>query len=71
METLPIRKKICDIRLCVNFRNLSKLSLKDNYPLPKMDQLLQRVLGSNKISMLDGFSGYNQILVSPEDRQKT
>ena len=36
-----------------------------------MDQLLQRVLGANRISMLDGFSGYNQILVNSKDREKT
>lgn len=50
-----VRKKNGEIRLCVDFRNLNKLSLKDNYPLPKMDQLLQRVLGYDRISMLDGF----------------
>ncbi|KAH9295191.1 hypothetical protein KI387_038889, partial [Taxus chinensis] len=46
-------------------------SLKDNYPLPIMDQVLQAVTGSEMLSMLDGFSGYNQIEVSPEDQFKT
>ena len=36
-----VRKKNGEIRLCVDFRNLNKVSLKDNYPLPKMDQILQ------------------------------
>ena len=53
------RKKTGEIRLCVDFRNLNKVSLKYNYPLPKMDHILQRVVGSSKISLLDGFSGYN------------
>ena len=43
----------------------------DNYPLPKMDHILQRVAGSSRISLLDGFSGYNQILVHEDDQTKT
>ena len=50
---------------------MSKVSLKDNYPLPKMDQILQKVVGSERISTMDGFLGYNQIKVLPEDRDKT
>ena len=42
---VPVRKKNGKIRLCVDFRNLNKVSLKDNYLLPKMDQILQRVVG--------------------------
>jgi len=38
-------KKTGEIRICVDFRNLNKVSLKDNYPLQKMDHILQRVLG--------------------------
>jgi hypothetical protein len=54
-----VRKKSDDIRLCVDFSNLNQLSLKDNYPLPNMEHLLQRVTGAGMMSMLDGFSGYN------------
>ena len=54
---VPTRKKTGEIILCVNFQNLNKVSLKDNYPLPKMDHILQRVVGSSKMSLLDGFSG--------------
>jgi hypothetical protein len=66
-----VRKKNGDIRLCVDFRNLNQLSLKDNYPLPNMEHLLQRVTGAGMISMLDGFSGYNQVLLKREDQLKT
>jgi hypothetical protein len=66
-----LRKKNADIRLCVNFRNLNQLSLKDNYPLPNMEHLLQRVIGAGMMSMLDGFSGYNQVLVKREDQLKS
>ena len=54
---VPTRKKTGEIILCVDLRNLNKVSLKDHYPLPKMDHVLQRVVGSSKISLLDGFSG--------------
>ena len=67
---VPTKKKTNDIRLYVDLKNLNKASLKDNYPLPKMDQILQRVVGSTRISSLDGFSGYNQILVHPDDQPK-
>jgi hypothetical protein len=65
-----VRKKSGEICLCVDFRNLNKCSLKDNYPLPKMDHILQRVVGSHRIYLLDGYSGYNQIAVCEEDKEK-
>jgi hypothetical protein len=68
---VPIRKKNREIRLCVDFRNLNRCSLKDNYSLPKMDHILQRVVDAKRISMLDGYSGYNQISVVEEDKKKT
>jgi len=67
---VPTRKKTAEIRLCVDLRNVNKVSLKDNYPLPKMDHILQRVVGASRISLLDGFSGFNQILVHPDDQEK-
>jgi hypothetical protein len=66
-----VRKKTSDIRLCVDFRNLNQLSLKDNYPLPNMEHLLQRVTGEEMMYMLDGFLGYNQVLLKREDQLKT
>jgi hypothetical protein len=44
---------------------------KDNYLIPPMEQLLQTMSGSDTFSLLDGFLGYNQVLVSEEDRLKT
>lgn len=55
----------------VDFINLNKASLKDNYPLPKMDQLIQMVLGAQRLSMIDGFLGYNQVNVDQAVREKT
>ena len=56
---VPVRKKNGEIQICVDFRNLNRCSLKDNYQLPKMDHILQRVVGSKCLSMIDGFSIYN------------
>ena len=64
---VSVRKKTREIMLCIDFRNLNKASLQDNYPLPKMDHTLQRVVGYKIISLIDGFSGYNQVLVLPSD----
>lgn len=66
-----VRKKNGEIRICVDFRNLNMASLKDNYPLPNMDTLLQNVIRAGMLSMLDGFSGYNQVMVHLDDRSKT
>ena len=68
---VPVKKKNGEIRLFVDFWNMNKSYLNDNYPLPKMDHLPQKFLGANGISMLDGFYGYNQIMVSPADQDKT
>jgi hypothetical protein len=68
---LPVRKKNGEIRLCVDFRNLNKCSRKDNYSLPKMEHILQKVSGSSVMSFIDEFSRYNQIVVHPDDREKT
>lgn len=60
-----------EIRLCVDFQNLNRASLKDNYPLPKMDHILQKVTSYYRLSMFDGFSGYKQVSVDKEDQKKT
>lgn len=64
-----VRKKNGELRLCVDFRDLNRASLKDHYPLTSIE--LQVVSGSERFSLLDGYSGYNQILVKEEDQYKT
>jgi hypothetical protein len=71
VKLVPVRKKYGEIRLCVDLWNLNRISKKDNYPLPKMEHILQRVKGAARMSMVDGFTGYNQVSVLPEDREKT
>jgi hypothetical protein len=65
-----VRKKNGDIHIFVDFRDLNRASIKDNYPLPNMEMLLQEVTSSTLMSRLDGFFGYNQVLVVEEDRLK-
>lgn len=67
---VPVRKKNGDIRLCVDFRNLNIASLKDNYGLPNMEAMLQQVTSSELMSMMDGFLGYNQVLVDEKEQFK-
>ena len=66
-----VRKKNGEIRICIDFGNLNQASLKDNYPFPNMENLLQSVIGAGMLSMLDGFSGYNQVQIRKENRGKT
>jgi hypothetical protein len=66
-----VRNKIGDICFCVDFQHLNRKSLKDNYPVPPMEEILQQVSGSQMMSLLDGFSGYNHIALKPSDSHKT
>jgi hypothetical protein len=66
-----VRKKAGEIRICVDFINLNQASLKYNYSLPNMEYLLKRVTGAQMMSILDGFWGYNQVLVKEDDQFKT
>ena len=54
-KIVPVRKKNEEIRICVDFRNLNEASLKDNFPLPNMDHLLQSIAGLEMMSMLNSF----------------
>ena len=58
-------------RICVDFRELNKATLKDYFPLPFIDQMLDTLLGKQYFSFLNGYRGYNQILIAPKDQDKT
>uniref|UniRef100_A0A2N9FW41 Integrase catalytic domain-containing protein n=1 Tax=Fagus sylvatica TaxID=28930 RepID=A0A2N9FW41_FAGSY len=66
-----VKKKNGQIRCCVDFRNLNKACPKDEFPLPNMDLLIDSAAGHAIFSFMDGFSGYNQIFMSPKDAEKT
>ena len=68
---VPVRKKSGDIKICIDFRNMNRASLKDNYPVPAMEHILQSVFESTMLSLLDVFYGYNQVLLVKEDYLKT
>ncbi len=57
--------------ICVYYRKLNKATQKDHFPLPFIDQVLDTLVGKQFFSFLDGFGGYNQIQISPEDQDKT
>ena len=58
-------------RMCIDYRKLNDGTRKDHYPLPFMDQMLERLVGQSFYCFLDGYSGYNQIAVDPKDQEKT
>jgi hypothetical protein len=57
--------------MCVDFTDLNKACPKDSFPLPRIDALVDSTSGYKLLSFMDAFSGYNQILMHPEDRAKT
>jgi len=57
--------------MCIHYRRLNHATRKDHFPLPFMDQMLERLAGQAFYYFLDGYSGYNQIAVSPDDQEKT
>ena len=62
-----VRKKSSEIKICIDFCNLNQASLKDNYLVISMEQIIQSVSLYSLLSLLDGFFGYNQVLVAKED----
>ena len=66
-----MKKKNGQIRCCVDFRNLNKTCPKDKFPLPNIDLLVDSATGNSMFSFMDGYSGYNQILMATKDAEKT
>ncbi|CAN6566333.1 unnamed protein product [Malus baccata var. baccata] len=58
-------------RVCIDYRKLNATTRKDHFPLPFIDQMLERLAGYAFYCFLDGYSGYNQIVIAPEDQEKT
>ncbi|KAL5546225.1 hypothetical protein UlMin_005912 [Ulmus minor] len=59
------------IRCCIDYRDLNKACPKDEFPLPNIDMMVDATAGHEMFSFMDGFSGYNQIRMAPEDAEKT
>ncbi|KAL5540766.1 hypothetical protein UlMin_044089 [Ulmus minor] len=69
-ELIPTRV-VTGWRICMDYRKLNKNTRKDHFPLPFIDQMLDRLAGREYYCFLDGYSGYNQIVIAPEDQHKT
>jgi len=68
---VPVPKKDGKVRICVDYRDLNRASPKDDFPLPHIDILVDNTTKFPLFSFMDGFSGYNQIKMAPEDIEKT
>ncbi|GJX04338.1 reverse transcriptase domain-containing protein [Tanacetum coccineum] len=69
-ELIPTRL-VTGWRVCIDYRKLNEATRKDHFPLPFMDQMLERLAGNQYYCFLDGFSGYFQIPIDPKDQEKT
>ncbi|GKB91618.1 hypothetical protein Tco_0963890 [Tanacetum coccineum] len=69
-ELIPTRL-ITVWRVCIDYRKLNDATRKDYFPLPFMDQMLERLAGNEYYCFLDGFSEYFQIPIDPQDQEKT
>jgi hypothetical protein len=65
------KKNTRKIRICMDFKNLNRATLKDEYPMPVADLLIDSSSGNKVICFLDGNASYNQIFMAKEDVSKT
>ena len=68
---VPVEKKDGTTRMCVDYRDLNKSTVKDKYPIPRIDTILDALRGARIFSSLDATSGYYQIAMDPKDIEKT
>ena len=66
-----IKKKNGTMRMCINYRQLNKMTIKNRYPLPKVDDLFDQVGGEKIFSNIDLRSGYHQVRIRNKDIHKT
>ena len=64
-NVVPVPKKDDKVRMCVDYRDLNRVSPKDDFPLPHIDVLVDNTAQHKILSFMDGFSSYNQIKMAP------
>ena len=69
-ELVPTKVQI-GWRVCIDYHKFNSTTRKDHFPLPFIDQMLERLAGHSHYCFLDGFLGYNQIAIAPKDQEKT
>jgi hypothetical protein len=69
-ELIP-QRVVVGYRMCINFTKVNKVTKKDHYPLPFIDQMLERLSKKTHFCILDGYSGFSQIAVKKQDQEKT
>ena len=69
-NVVMVKKSNGKWRMCVDFTDLNKVCLKDSFPLPMIDQLVNSTTGHKLLSFMDAFSRYNQILMDEDDQEK-
>ena len=70
-NTVVVKKKNEKWRVCVDFTDLNKVCPKDPFPVPRIDQLMDTIVGHPQISFLDAFQGSHQIPLALPDQEKT
>jgi hypothetical protein len=66
-----VKKKYGTLRLCIDYRQLNKMTIKNKYPLPRINDLFNQVGGAKIFSKLDLRSGYHQVRIKDDDIRKT
>jgi hypothetical protein len=69
-ELIP-QRTVTGWRMCIDYRTLNKATKKDHFPLPFIDEMLERLANHAYFCFLDGYSGFMQIPVHPDDQHKT
>ena len=71
VNVVLVKKANGKCRMCIDFTGLNKACLNDSFLLPRIDQLVDSIVGHKLLTFIDAFSGYNRIKMVEEDQEKT